>query len=179
MKKKRSLLETIFSALTILFILIVAGPFGIPYYYGHYSTEAKLQKYIKTNNIEKLKKLKLSKGINGYYGKGTLYDIVLASGTPLAYAIESNNAEVVKYFIENGADVNLDGTSGDRHFNIPEHKPLHIAAEKGNKEIVELLIKNGADVNAKDAVKSTPLSIATKEGHIEIAELLIANGAKE
>ena len=179
MKKKRSLIENIILFLIlapiILGILLIAGIFGSAYYHSHFSTEAKLQKYIKTNNIEKLNKLKLN--INGYYERETLENIILGEATPLTYAIYADKAQVVNYLIEKGADVNLDATHGDRKFNTLGKKPLHIAAEGGNKEIVEILINNGANINAKDEYGETPLMSACKMGRNEVADFLIKNGA--
>ena len=182
--KKASLIRKIIMVVCLLIpVVLICFPrvwiLGFSYYYNHYSTEAKLQKYIKTNNIEKLKKLKLYDGINGYYTQDKFENIILESATPLVYAIRANNVEAVNFFIKNGADVNFNGTFGDRKFTTQEQKPIHIAVEKENKEIINILIKNGANVNVKNGLKETPLSIAKEKGNTEIIELLIANGAKE
>ena len=190
----------------ILLALLIGGIFGYLYYQDHFSTEAKLQKYIQTNDIEKLKKLKLSKGINGRYH----------DNTPLAYAVQANNAKAVKYFIELGADVNLEILCPPYTSCVLAHcSPLRYALFTENEEIIELLksagakndiltavltqdlpsvkefIKNGEDLNKRYTMKEksekgvisytlpTLLSIAKEKSSPEIVELLIANGAKE
>ena len=136
------------------------------YYYDNYSTSGKMQKYIKTNNIKKLKKLKLDKKINEFF----------KSHTPMYYAIESDNADVVKYFIEIGADVNAptapttDCTIGCKGY-IFRGTPLQQSFIKENSEIIRLLTENGADVSEKRI-----LAYVEKQESIDI---LKAAGAKE
>lgn len=83
--------------------------------------------------------------------------------TPLCLAISNGEVEVVKKFIEYGADVN-ERTNG--------MTPLMYAARYNQTEIIKLLISKGADVKAKcknglNALKYAEISNAT-----EAAELL-------
>ncbi|WP_342223953.1 ankyrin repeat domain-containing protein [Spiroplasma endosymbiont of Asaphidion curtum] len=81
----------------------------------------------------------------------------------------NNNYLLVKFLIENGANINARNNDRDT--------PLHSAARNGNFEIVELLLKHGADVNAITKDGRTPLHYATQEGHIDIVKLLIEHKA--
>ena len=59
--------------------------------------------------------------------------------TPLYCATEQENIEMVKYLLEQGADVNI------KDYTL--ETPLQCAVRKRNKKIVELLVNNSADVN--------------------------------
>jgi ankyrin repeat protein/TPR repeat protein len=88
-------------------------------------------------------------------------------------AVENNNIEEVRKFLESGADVNAKDEDGN--------SPLHLVAEKGNKEIAELFIFKcadiNADVNAVNENTETPLHKAAFYGKKKIVELLISHGA--
>ena len=102
--------------------------------------------------------------------------------TPFLYLMSSHiyhqvktDIELVKLFLENGADV----TSVD----FKRNTPLHLAAEKAYSEVCKLLIDYKADVNAMNANKESPIfSVARSEASPtaskETLEMLIANGAK-
>lgn len=148
--KKKSLVVKIIAGIIItpiiLFALLIGGIFGYAYYQEHFSTDAKLKKYIQTNDMEKLKKLKLDKGVDEYYPDGK---------RSLIYAIEQNNIEAVKYFIEQGANIHKEnvpavirvvdheGHVGHVHPLAPL-SPLQLAEEIGNPKIIELLKSAGA-----------------------------------
>ena len=59
--------------------------------------------------------------------------------TPLHYAIDLCNKEIVEILVANGADVNI------KCNNVT---PLISAIKNNHKEIVEVLIANGANINA-------------------------------
>jgi ankyrin repeat protein len=82
-------------------------------------------------------------------------------------ACKYKNLEMVKLFLEKGADVNDKDNDG--------WTPLHYACESGHFEIVKYLISLDVDVNAKDDEGWTPLHWAR---NIETAKLLIEKGAK-
>ena len=156
----------------ILFLLLVCGVGIHDFYYNHFSTAAKIKAYIKANDFEKLKKLNLKEGINSYYNHYT----------PLYYAVEANNTEAVKYFIEQGADINLprykchapgrlilDCAPGE---SLPV---ISIALEKDkNPEIIKILIENGADIN-----KEKYLHMASKAKRIDIVKKQLSAGVKD
>jgi ankyrin repeat protein len=54
--------------------------------------------------------------------------------TPLTYAIQKENIEIIKILIEHGADINC------------KSKPLLLAIKKENIEIIKILIENNVSV---------------------------------
>lgn len=135
--KKKINPDKILHYILLFIVLCFSFPFllgaGISIYsYYQKRSAAKIIDAVNTNDIEELKKLRLSKGINGYYN----------GSTPLIYAVKANNVEAVKYFIEQGADVNLKKYCPPYTSCVfPNEHLLHIAK---NQEIIELLIANGA-----------------------------------
>ena len=89
----------------------------------------------------------------------------IASATPLYYAVDANNMDLVNLLVEAGADVN----AGD-------WPPLCQAVDKNNTAIAEYLIDHGANVNyPKDW---GPLHEAPYVSNsIEMVKLLVARGA--
>lgn len=124
--------------------------------------------------------------------------------TPLMWASEKGNLEVVKLLLNGGANVRSKDKDGWTSFlaasqeghievvklllekgsNVNEkdkdnYTPLMAAACFGHEPVVKLLLEKGADINAKDNSGRTALKIASKNGHTQIVELLKAHGAKE
>jgi len=113
--------------------------------------------------------------------------------------------EIVKLFIENGADVNAKDSSGwtplhfardidiailliekgadvnakDESGSTPLHAIVGVLTSKNKKETILMLLKNGANINAKDNSGLTPLHLAAKYGrsYEELLPLLIENRA--
>jgi len=99
--------------------------------------------------------------------------------TPLHFAAENRNAEIVNFLISAKANVNAK--------DWMDVTPLHLAAERGRVEIVQVLVSAGADVDAKGTgfgdsgtpiLDETPLHWAAAPGNIEVAKILVSNGAK-
>ncbi|WP_265029750.1 ankyrin repeat domain-containing protein [Wolbachia endosymbiont (group A) of Philonthus cognatus] len=93
--------------------------------------------------------------------------------TPLHYAAQSGNEQVVKLLIEKKANVDTRDRVGNR--------PLHIAAKNGYLGIVKVLLDtNKVNVNAKTSpkYKFTPLHFAARNGHLEIVNALLDKGAE-
>lgn len=88
--------------------------------------------------------------------------------TPLHFAAQAGQKDIVEFLIAKGADVNAETIKGET--------PLQFAADNDHKEVVELLIEKGADVSLNRSGE-TPLHTAAANGHKEVAELLIAKGA--
>jgi ankyrin repeat protein len=76
---------------------------------------------------------------------------VYDDATPLGIAISKGDIEVVKKFIEYGANVN-EKSNG--------MSPLMIAARYNRVEIIKVLLSNGAVLNAKDEKGFTALKYA-------------------
>ena len=85
------------------------------------------------------------------------------SGTPLCLAISKGDIEVVKKFIEYGADVN-EVSNG--------MTPLMFAARYNNVEILKLLIEKGANLKLKDNKGFTALKYAEISGAKEAVSFL-------
>jgi ankyrin repeat protein len=97
----------------------------------------------------------------------------ISSFTPLLLAIGTQNLELVKLLIDNGADVNHPAA-----WTIMR-TPLQMACETGNLEIIQVLFEHGAWINAPPAVErgGTALQLAAIKGYGGIVELLLSLGA--
>lgn len=87
--------------------------------------------------------------------------------TVLKCAILGGSLEIIKFLVENGADVN----------GVIEEKgnsELGLAVLEGNVQIVELLLNCGADIYRG---QEYPLNVAAQKGHQEIVKLLLDSGA--
>ncbi len=90
-------------------------------------------------------------------------------GSPLHVAVKEGDIELVKHFIEKGANVNIQGAFGET--------PLHIAVDRGYDVIVKLLLEKGADPNIQSNEGNTPLHIAVISSSADIAYELLKAGA--
>ena len=89
----------------------------------------------------------------------------------LIEAIEAQDAQKVKEFLENGSSPN-DG------FLNADNSPLICAADCGNIEVVELLLAYGADVNYQSDAGDSPLICAAVIGSERIVSVLLDRGAE-
>ncbi|XP_061574436.1 B-cell lymphoma 3 protein [Cololabis saira] len=89
--------------------------------------------------------------------------------SPLMHAVESNNADMVRFLIEsqNACDVNGQTYSGNT--------ALHIACGRGQVDIVRLLLKSGADSSLKNYHNDTPVMVAKNK---KIADVLRGRASK-
>lgn len=103
--------------------------------------------------------------------KGDLNQLILAkdfTGTLLSFACKTNNIQLIKKLLENGADAN-------KTYN--KETPLLFAYKTNNIQLAKILLEKGADVNYRLEEGNSYLHEACKDGHIEMAELLIEEGA--
>ena len=90
-------------------------------------------------------------------------------GSPLHVAVKEGDIELVKHFLEKGADPNIQGAFGET--------PLHIAVDRGYESIVKLLLEKGANPNIQSNEGNTPLHIAVIASSADIAYELLKAGA--
>ena len=89
--------------------------------------------------------------------------------TPLIWAVDSGDLDLVNFLVAKGADVNAKDKS--------DKTPLMRAAFKGDLEMVKGLVDKDADVNAKDKWGATPLMEAAVRGNLEMVKGLVDKGA--
>ncbi|HVI39580.1 MAG TPA: ankyrin repeat domain-containing protein [Anaerovoracaceae bacterium] len=87
---------------------------------------------------------------------------------PINIAASFNQAEVVKYLLEEGVMVDT--------VEVGE-TTLHLSTYAGSVEVATLLIEQGANLEAKDMDGNTPLCKAVEAGCIGTTKLLIDSGA--
>ena len=118
--------------------------------------------------------------------------------TPLTYAAESGNLEVVKILLRNGANPNFK----QEHFGWSPletaiyHKndaivdamisasntaaaggSLLMAAGENNGNAIKKLLEKGVDINSKGKGGMTALMVAIDKGYVDLAQFLLASGA--
>ncbi len=89
--------------------------------------------------------------------------------TLLAWAIESQNREIVRLLLARGAKANEPG--------FPSVAPLIVACQYGDPAILEMLLDAGADVNAARPDGIAPLSLCAGNASAAILQRLITSGA--
>ncbi|MEK7434046.1 MAG: ankyrin repeat domain-containing protein [Cyanobacteriota bacterium] len=88
--------------------------------------------------------------------------------TPLMLATEENNLPLVKFLLENGADINLENKS--------QNTALNIAILNKNKETINFLVKNNANLKIRNADYDFPIILAARNNDTETIKLLIDKG---
>ena len=95
----------------------------------------------------------------------------ISGWNPLIYAAWRGKAKLVKYLLDQGADIDAVAPNGT--------SALMMASRGGHIETVKLLLWELADPNLKTDSGASALSWAEKEGNTEIADLLKQAGAKD
>lgn len=83
-------------------------------------------------------------------------------------AAQMGDEQILKLFIESGADMSMTSDHGKT--------ALHIAAMKGSLECVRLLLDVGANIDAKDHRANSVLHDATNFGHVPVVKYLVKRG---
>ncbi len=114
------------------------------------------------NNFEALKKL-VEYDVN--------LDIISKGIYPLLIPIKNENIEIMKYLLENGADVNIKDMSG--------YSPLMnlISFDKNNLDMIDLLINNGAKLEDINNNGATPLILACYHFNTQVIKHLVDKNA--
>jgi ankyrin repeat protein len=91
--------------------------------------------------------------------------------TPLFVAIIENKSDVIKWLIDQGADINHQDRNG--------WTPLHFAVQGKQADAIALLLSRGADANLHDVYGNGPLWRAAfdSRGSYGLVETLIEAGA--
>ncbi|KAK8043024.1 hypothetical protein PG994_013507 [Apiospora phragmitis] len=93
--------------------------------------------------------------------------------TPLISALETDQMEFARWWIEQRADVNASGANIWLKYSI-----LSYACHKGTS-LTQLLIENGADVDPPEkSYACSPMEQALANGNVEIVIMLLAHGFK-
>ncbi|KAK3087525.1 hypothetical protein FSP39_007020 [Pinctada imbricata] len=86
-------------------------------------------------------------------------------GPPLLMAVRSKRIEVVKIFLEKGADKNAANNNGQT--------AVHIAVQTKNADMLRVLKNFGCDFNKKDQLGDNPVTDAITGGDRQIMELIL------
>jgi ankyrin repeat protein len=118
----------------------------------------------KNGNLEQVKQLLTNT-------PGLISAVDESGRTPLHWACRGVHFELVKYLVENGADINAVDKNGIA--------PLHSVASRGHAEAARCLIEKGADLNMRSRVDlGAPLHYAAQAGHESVVRLLLERGAR-
>ncbi len=93
-----------------------------------------------------------------------------ARWTALAYAVKYDHIDIVKFLLDNDADIDETVNTGET--------PLQIALKNGKYNIAKFLVSKNADVNKPDVMQMPPLAWAVKDANMEKVKFLVENGAK-
>jgi hypothetical protein len=95
---------------------------------------------------------------------GGVYDGALCA------AARNGHLDVVKFLVEQRAEVNVKNTDG--------WTPLHLAAQSGYLDVVKLLVEQQTEVNAKKDDGWTPLHSAARDSYLDVVKLLVEQQAE-
>jgi len=115
-------------------------------------------------------------------GAGATVNIqVKEDRTPLHAAVYFGYVEIVRFLLENNADVNSRGRMGETPLHYPSERANHSKDPNTLRmlvEVIRLLLQYGADINAQENRGWTPLHVAVNFGIAEVARVLLEHGAK-
>ena len=98
--------------------------------------------------------------------------------TPFLLASEIGDLEVIKCFVEHGADLDYSpsGKEADE-LNITGQTALFMATLKEQNDVVQYLIEKGSKVNVKNRYGVSPLLLCAEGGNETLVKLLVSVGA--
>ncbi|XP_044260011.1 ankyrin repeat domain-containing protein 17 isoform X12 [Tribolium madens] len=96
-------------------------------------------------------------------------DIELGASTPLMEAAQEGHLDLVKFLLENDANVLAQTQTGDT--------ALTYACENGHTDVADLLLQYDADLEHESEGGRTPLMKACRAGHLCTVQFLISKGA--
>ncbi|XP_062555858.1 ankyrin repeat and KH domain-containing protein mask-like isoform X3 [Armigeres subalbatus] len=96
-------------------------------------------------------------------------DIELGASTPLMEAAQEGHIDLVRFLLENRADVHAQTQTGDT--------ALTYACENGHTEVADILLYYGAELEHESEGGRTPLMKACRAGHWCIVKFLIEKEA--
>ncbi len=86
----------------------------------------------------------------------------------------NHHIEIIKYLLENGANINSINKNGTTVFMYAKTKVI----QNNNYEILDFLLENGADINKKDVKNCwTVLDYVKQTGEVQLIEYLKNKGA--
>ena len=119
---------------------------------------------------------------NTIVGKRYLQEMLLHS--LVSDSLSNKNLYMIKWLIDNGADVNARLNHYGKVRKLGDFTPLHSLCFHGGDypQIAALLVENGADVNAiridYEGKEATPLDDAARRDHPKLAIYLLTHGVK-
>lgn len=109
--------------------------------------------------------LKLGVDVNSTMKDSSKTEQWMASRTPLMWASNHGDIQMVSLLLDRGADVSVSDSIG--------YTALMLAAANGNLKLIKLLVQAGADISAKEKnMGQTAIDIAKSEGFEEVQKYL-------
>lgn len=104
--------------------------------------------------------------------------ITSLGSTPFLLASEIGDLDVIKCFVEHGADLDYSPSGKEADdLNITGQTALFMATLKEQNDVVQYLIERGSKVNVKNRYGVSPLLLCAEGGNETLVKLLVNNGA--
>jgi ankyrin repeat protein len=101
--------------------------------------------------------------------------------TPFHCVIEDGNEDMVRFFIGQGAEINIQASFDDLDYEDDEEDyggtALHCTAAAGNLGVMQILLQHSPDLQIRDIYGRTALHKAAMNGHEAIVKLLLESRA--
>lgn len=96
--------------------------------------------------------------------------------TPLHYASQKGDVEIIKYLLDKGAKI--DDVSHNEHCGLNNGwAAIHFAADLGHLEVMQLLVDRGASIDLKTTQGDTALVLSAENGRWDVVRYLVGAGA--